>query len=55
MRNICQERFLCKDASLEFAPIFFSSRFLLVEDALDQLRQQEGEGKSVVTVGQFDV
>ena len=51
MRDVCEERFLCKDASLDFAPVFFSSRLLLVEHALDQLRQQEGEGKSMIAVG----
>ena len=51
MRDVCEERLLCKDASPDFAPVFFSSRLLLVEHALDQLRQQEGEGKSMIAVG----
>ena len=50
MRDVCEERLLCKDASPDFVPVFFSSCLLLVEYDLDQLRQQEGEGQPMIAV-----
>ena len=55
MWDVGQEGFLCIDAGFQPAPVLLFPCLLLDEDAFDQLRHQEGKGKPVVIVDQFDV